>query len=240
MSLALWLLVFLVLSYVIGKLFEVSIGWKTVTWVFYPGMLVAAFGRFLACLAGQQKPGQVDLMRAGGPGDPPGNLPSGTWFRFLYGVGPFLTSLLAFLLVWHFLDRPIDVDETLPTLGFEAAAAEEGTEAVSAQLSELLGELGDQRLGAWQLWTFLYLGFALIIAPAPSRNDLVNVGSFCALLGVGAFALSQAGVDVVADRVYGGAFWHGFSFMVAMAVLLLLASVLLIFPLKLLRRNPKE
>lgn len=239
MSLALWLLVYMLLAFGIGRLYEITLGWRTVSLVFYPGMLVAAGGRWLACLIGQHK-GGADVFRTGGPSS--GGADSqggGWWFRFLYAVLPFAAVLLSFVFVWHLLGEPLSFDRPLPKIGFESSAVEDTAHHASSALSGIFDSLGRQRLGDWRMWLFLYLGWAFIVASAPARDDMIVVGVFSAVVGVIVFVLAQAGVEVVAGRVYRGAFWDGFSFLVAMGLLVLVATAILILPLKLIRR-PKE
>lgn len=236
MTLALWLLIYLLLTYALGKLYEVVVGWKTVGFAFYPGMLVAAGGRLLACLVGQQKSGKVDLMRSGGPtdGEPPGG---GAVFRFLFSIGPFMSCIVAFILCWSVaLDEPFDVPK-LPQLGVEVEAVGEGAQAVGSQLNEVLSEFKSMKVGDWRLWAALYLGFALTVAPAPGRHDLVAVTGLCGALGLVTFGLAQAGVEVVAKGVYGGVFWEAFSLLVGMAALTLVLSGVVLLPIKFLRSN---
>ncbi len=237
MSLALWLLFYMLVTFVIGKLWEVVAGWKTVGLVFYPGMLVAAGGRLLAALAGHgQKGGKADLMRADGPSS--GEAPQGPLlYRFLYSVGPFVAALAVFVLAWQALDEPVDLGKRLPRLGFESSAVGDTAEAATSQLGSVLDAWGSVELREWQAWVFLYLGFACVIAPAPSRNDLVAIAGLCLVLGGATFALTQAGVDVVAKGVYRGQFWEAFSALVGMSLLVLVLSCLMLLPVKLLRRG---
>lgn len=236
MTLALWLLIYLLLTYALGKLYEVIVGWTTVRLVFYPGMLVAAGGRLLACLVAQQNKSKVDLMRPGGPtdGDPPAG---GAVFRFLYSIGPFVACIFAFLLCWTLaLDEPFDAPK-LPRLAMEISAVGDGASAVGNQLNEVLGQFQDMKVGDWKLWAALYLGFALTLAPAPGRHDLVAVAGLCGAAGTLTFVLSQLGVEVVAKGVYGGAFWESLSLLVGMAALVLVLSALVLLPIKFLRSN---
>ncbi len=204
-------------------------------------MLVAGMGRMLACLVGRESPGQFDLLRSGGPSEESADKKSGGWwFRFLYALGPFATSLLVFILVWNLLDQPMDFGRDLPRLGFETTAAEKVIKTGRQQLESAWSELGNQKLGDWKMWLFLYCGFALIVPPAPSRDDLVSVATACGSVGLGVFGLAQAGVEVVASRVYGGAFWEGFSFLVAMTLVVLVATLLLLLPLRFLRKDDRE
>lgn len=239
MTLAMWLLIYLLLTYLLGKLYEVVVGWKTVGFVFYPGMLVAAGGRLLACVLAQQKSGKVNIMRAGGPtdGEPPAG---GAFFRFLYSVGPFLACIFAFILVWSYaLGEPFDAPR-LPRLGFEIEAVGEGASAVGNQLNEVLARFKSMRVGDWRLWAALYLGFALTVAPAPGRHDLVSVAGLCGALGLITFILAQAGVEIVAKGVYGGVFWEAFSLLVGMGALVLVLSGVTLLPIKFLRSNKED
>ncbi|MCW8139102.1 MAG: hypothetical protein KIT58_09390 [Planctomycetota bacterium] len=236
MTLALWLLIYLLITYALGKLFEVVVGWKSVGFAFYPGMLAAAGGRFLACLVGQQKSGKVDLMRAGGPtaGDPPAG---GAVFRFLYSIGPFVACIAVFVACWTWvLDEPFKVPR-LPQLAMEVEAVGEGAQAVGKQLNAFLGQLKSMPVGDWRLWAILYLAFALTVAPAPGRHDLVAVAGLSGALGLVTFVLQKAGVEVVAKGVYGGAFWQALSLLVGMAALVLVLSTIVLLPIKFLRSN---
>jgi len=238
MTLALWLLIYLAIGFGIGRLFEVLLGWKTVRLIFYPGMLVAAAGRFVACLVSQQNPGDVDILRSSGPTTGGADkLPGGWWFRSMYAVGPFLLSVAAFVVCWNLLGEPLDPGRTLPRLAFESSALERSADAASRQLEGVLDSLGRQRLGDWRMWLFLYLGFSFIVAPAPSKDDLISVGVFSAAVGLIVFGLAQAGVDVVARGVYRGPFWEGFSFLVTMALLVVVLTFLVLLPLRLLQKR---
>lgn len=237
MSLALWLVIYLLLTFLVGRLYEVSLGWRTAGLVFYPGMLVAAAGRLLACLVGQQERGKVDLMRGGGPSGARESLPGGHLFRFLWAVGPFVSTLLVFVFCWHLLERPLGFSGRLPQLDLDFDAVGESASTLSSFLGAIAGSVGEQRLGNWRWWAFLYLGFALVVASAPSKDDLVSVSLFSAAIGAVCLLLGQLGVDVVAQGVYGGSFWGGFSFLLAMSLLVLAGSALLLLPLKFLRSS---
>lgn len=237
MSLALWLVIYLLVTFLVGRLYEVSLGWRTAGLIFYPGMLVAAAGRLLACLVGQQEKGKVDLMRGGGPSGARESLPGGHVFRFLWAVGPFLSTLLVFVFAWHFLERPLGFSGRLPQLDLDFDAVGESASTLSTFLRAIVGAVGEQRLGDWRWWVFLYLGFALVVASAPSKDDLASVTIFSAALGAICLLLGQLGVDVVARGVYGGSFWSGFSFLLAMSLLVLAASGLVLLPFKFLRSS---
>jgi hypothetical protein len=239
MSLALWLLIYLGILYAVGRLYVLTLGWKGVSYAFYPGMLVAAAGRVLACLAGQQVRGKVDLMRSDGPSGSR-NLPGGHGFRFLYAVGPFVATLIAFTLADAFLQHPIQFSMRLPRLALDVNAVGQSANTLGDFLSAILASFSDQKLGDWRWWAFLYLGFALVVTTAPHRNDLVSVAGFCAVVGLVGFVLDQAGIDVIADRVYGGTFWGAFSVLVALGLLVLLVSAVVLLPMMILRRSNKE
>lgn len=239
MSLALWLLVYLVLTYAVGKLFEVVTGWKTVGLVFYPGMLVAAGGRLLACAIGQQKAGKQDVMRSGGPTDaePPGG---GAVFRFLWSIGPFVTCIAAFILLFGvILETDFDVPE-LPTIEAEVEAVGDAAQTIGEQLNAMIGKIKKMRVGDWRLWTMLYAGFALVVAAAPGRHDLVSVAGLCVTLGGAAFLLDQLGIRIVAKGLYSGVFWEAFSFLVGMAALVLVGSAVILLPIKLLGSKKED
>lgn len=237
MSLAVWLVIYLLLTFAVGRLYEVSLGWRTTGLIFYPGMLVSAFGRLLAALVGQQESGKLDLMRSQGPGSSRDSLPGGHLFRFLWAVGPFCATLLAFTFAWHFLDGPLSFDGRLPQLDMDFDAVGASANTLSGFLGDMLEGVGVQRLGNWRWWVFLYLGFALIVASAPSKDDLVSVSLFALALGAIAFLLGQLGVEMVARGIYGGSFWGSFSFLLAMALLVILLSGAVLLPLKFLRRS---
>ncbi len=238
MSLALWLLVYLVVTYAIGKLWELVVGWKTTALIFYPGVLVAAGGRMLACAIGQEKSGKADVMRSGGPTDsqPPAG---GPVFRFLYTVLPYLLSLVAFIAAWHFLDEPLSVGK-LPTLEFGVEAAGDSASAAGNQLNAALRGIADQEIGNVQFWLFLYAAFALIVAPAPGRHDLVGIAALCCVLGVTTFLLNQAGIEIVVGGVYKSTFWKGFSLLVGLSLVVLLLSCIVLLPIKLMGRKEKS
>jgi len=203
-------------------------------------VLVAAGGRLLACLATGNEVGQVDVMRAQGPGGQRGRLPEGHVFRTLWAIGPFVASLAAFVAVYALLDEPIAFGERLPRLPLELTAAERGATTIGAFLGSLLDSVGEQRLGDWRWWVFLYVGFALIVASAPSPSDLLAVAAAAAVVGLVLFGLARAGVDVVTDRVYGGVFWGGFSLLLTMGALVLATSALILLPLELFRRSKES
>jgi hypothetical protein len=241
MTLALWLLAYLFISYGIGKLYETTLGWKTVTYIFYPGVLVAAGGRLLAALLGGQKAGSLDLMRTKGPSSGGSDsVAGGWWFRFLYAILPFAACVIAFVLIWEALGQPMGFSERLPGLGFEAAAFSKGFGALGDFLSEIVGSFGDQRLGDWRMWLFLYVGFSLIVTSAPCQSDLISVGAVCAGVGLIVLILGQAGVKVVSNGVYGGTFWQGFSFLVAMALFLIVLTVAVLLPMKFIRSSKES
>lgn len=238
MSLALWLLVYLLVTYAIGKLWELVVGWKTTALLFYPGMLAAAGGRMLASAIGQNKQGKVDVMRSGGPTEaeaPQG----GTVLRFLHSVLPFALCLGIFIGVWAALGEPIDTGYTLPRLEANAEVVGDSAQAAGKGLNAVLNEVADKELGDWKFWVFLYAGFALIVAPAPGRHDLVGIAALCGAVGGATMLLSAVGVEVVAKGVYKGAFWEGFSLLFGMALLVLVLSCVLLLPMKLLGKKEK-
>ena len=51
--------------------------------------------------------------------------------------------------------------------------------------------------------------------------------------------LNEAGV-VVATNVYQGSFWQGFSFLLAMALFVLVVTLLLLLPIRFLRKDQRE
>lgn len=239
MSLALWLLVHLLVSYGVGKLWELVVGWKVTALVFYPGMLVAAGGRMLACAIGQDKSGKADVMRSGGPtgSQPPSG---GTALRFLYSVLPFALSLLAFVAAWHFLDGPLDFSGRLPQLEPGVEAVGDSAQAAGSQLNRVWEEVRGTEIGDWRFWLFLYVGFALVVAPAPGQHDLVAIASLCLVLGAATAGLQQAGIQVTAKGIYKGEFWEAFSFLVGMGLLVLVLSCLVLLPVKLLGQKEKQ
>lgn len=237
MSLAVWLVIHLLLTFLVGRLYEVSLGWRTTGLVFYPGMLVAAFGRLLASLIGQQEAGKLDLMRSQGPSGSRESLPGGHLFRFLWAVGPFCATLLAFTFAWHFLDGPLSFGGRLPQLDLDFDAVGESASTLSSFLGAMLDAVAVQRLGNLRWWVFLYLGFALVVASAPSKEDLLSVTIFSLALGAIAFILGQLGIDVIARGIYGGSFWGSFSFLLAMALLVTVLSGVILLPIKFIRRS---
>lgn len=241
MTLALWLLVYLLISYGIGKLYEVTIGWKGVSYVFYPGLLVAAVGRLLAAVLSNQKIGQLDLLRSGGPSRGGSDKVSGGWwFRFLYAILPFAMCVGCFVISWHLLNEPLSFNRTLPVLAFEQSAVDKGVVVLGNFLGDILHSFGDQKLGDWRMWLFLYVGFSLIITSAPSQGDLISVGGMCGVVGLIVLGLGQAGVKVVAGGVYGGAFWKGFSFLIAMSLFVIVVTVVILLPVKFIRSSKEN
>jgi hypothetical protein len=241
MTLALWLLAYLFISFGIGKLFETALGWKSTSYIFYPGMLVAAAGRMLAAVLAGQKVGSLDVMRTKGPsGGGSDGVAGGWWFRFLYAILPFTASVACFVVVWHLLDEPMGFGERLPVLGFETSAFSTGLGTLGDFLSEIIGSFGNQKLGDWKMWLFLYLGFSLIVTSAPCQSDLISVGAVCGVLGLIVLVLGQAGVKVVSNGVYGGAFWHGFSFLVAMSLFVIVLTVAIMLPIKFIRSSKES
>lgn len=238
MSLALWLLVYLLVTYAIGKLWELVVGWKTTALIFYPGVLVAAGGRMLACAIGQEKSGKADVMRSGGPTDsqPPAG---GPVFRFLYTVLPYALCLATFVVAWHMFDEPVSAQK-LPTLEFGVEAVGDSASAAGNLLNAVWRDIKGQEIGNVQFWLFLYVGFALIVAPAPGRHDLVGIAALCCVLGVVTFLLQQAGIEVVVAGVYKGTFWKGFSLLVGLSLAVLLLSAIILLPIKLMGRKEKS
>lgn len=240
MTLALWLLVYLLITYGVGKLYESTIGWRGAMYAFYPAVLVTALGRLLATLLSNQKIGQVDLLRTGGPSRGGSDkLPGGWWFRFLYAILPFACSVAAFVFVWDLLDEPMDFGRRLPGLSLDSAVFDHSLSTLGSFLSEFVRSFGHQRLGNVNMWLFLYAGFGLVVAASPSRDDLISVGAVCAGAGVLVFLLGKAGVQVVASGVYGGVFWRGFSLQVAMSLFVILATLVVLLPVKYIRA-PKD
>jgi hypothetical protein len=90
------------------------------------------------------------------------------------------------------------------------------------------------------MWLFLYVGFSLIVTSAPCQSDLISVGAVCAGVGLIVLILGQAGVKVVSNGVYGGTFWQGFSFLVAMALFLIVLTVAVLLPMKFIRSSKES
>ena len=241
MTLALWLLVYLLIAFGIGKLYESTLGWQKVTYFFYPAMLVAALGRLVAALLSNHKVGELDLLRTGGPTRGSSDRVGGNWwFRFLYAIMPFAASVGCFILVWHALDEPFGFSERLPVLGFDESGANRSLATMGGFFSELVGSFGDQRLGDWRMWAFLYCGFALIVASAPCKSDLFAVGLTCAGVGTIIFLLGKAGVSIGAGGVYSGDFWSGFSFLLAMSLFVVVGTVAVVLPAKFIRSSKES
>jgi hypothetical protein len=238
MTLALWLLVYLLIAFGIGKLYETTLGWQKVTYAFYPAMLVAALGRLAAAVMSNQKVGQLDLLRSSGPTrGSSDHVAGGWWFRFLYAIMPFAASVACFILMWHALDEPFEFSRRLPVLGFDEAGANRSLDTMGVFLSSLFSSFGDQRLGDWKMWLFLYCGFALIVASAPGKADLVAVGATSAGVGALIFVLGKAGVTVGARGVYAGDFWSGFSFLLAMSLFVVVGTIAVVLPAKFIRSS---
>src|SRR4051794_39723614 len=96
MSLGIWLAFYVTLSFLIGRLFASFVGWKFARIGFFPGVLLAALGRSLACIVTGTEAKKCDCWRRAGP-ETKGAPPGGSFFRVLFALGPFLLAIVAVL-----------------------------------------------------------------------------------------------------------------------------------------------
>jgi hypothetical protein len=240
MSLGIWLAFYIGLSFLIGRLYGAFVGWKFVRVALFPGMALAALGRATACLVTGNDAKKCDCWRTAGPVESKGGPEGGTFFRLLFAVSPFILALVGILLADHFLDRPVNFHAELPQISANAGRA--GHAFFDTCIDFSLGiwnALKDERLGNPSFWIFIYLAMSFVIGCSPSVEDAKAVAITCGVVVVLDIACEVIGVRVVVSEV-NGAFWRGFSLLVAYTIFVLFASGILFVPVKLLRDSRKE
>jgi hypothetical protein len=240
-GIAVWLAFYVAIAFLLGRLYASFVGWKFVRVAFFPGVAAAALARSLACLLTGNDAKQCDTWRQAGPVESKGAPPGSTGFRLFFAVAPFLLALVGVLLADWILDHPVKFDATLPSISTTPSKAGEtffGT-ATDFTIGIWHGVAG-QKLGDAGLWLYLYIAAALIIAAAPTTDDLKAVFVACGTIALTTMVSEFLGVSLVVNDLQGGPVWHGFSLLVAYAIFVLCVSAILLLPMKLLRDSRKE
>lgn len=237
MAVAIWLLVYLGIAFLIGRLYALFLGWGAVRVMFYPGIVVAALGRQLACIVTGQKAKEIDTARKSGPTHaqaPPGGL----GFRALFAFIPFVLAVVTFLVIDTLLDHPIHFRAALPGIAIGEGTGHTLWDVGVAYVRDMGHALGSQEIGNLRAWLSLYTGFALIVGGAPSADDAKSVAVGLAAIAVLLIGLQTAGVDVVYSR--SSTVWIAFSTFFALALFVMVASAILFLPIKFLRDARKD
>jgi hypothetical protein len=237
MAVAIWLLVYLGIAFLIGRLYALFLGWGAVRVMFYPGILVAALGRQLACIVTGQKAKEIDTARKSGPVHaqaPPGGL----GFRALFAFFPFALAVVTFLVVDTLLDHPIRFSARLPGIGIDEQTGRTLWDVGVDYVKSMGHALGSQEIGNWKAWLSLYTGFCLIVGSAPSSEDAKSVAVGLAGIALFLMALQAIQIDVSASR--SSSVWIAFSTFFALALFVVVLSAVLFIPIKFLRDARKD
>ena|SRR5579872_4900815 len=240
MSLGIWLALYIALAFLVGRLYATFVGWKFVRVAFFPGVVVAALGRLVACWVTGNDTKQVDCWRNAGPAEGKGAPPGSQLFRFLFAIGPFLLALSGVLVADWALDHPVRFSATLPTMSHDPARAGSTFFNTCYDFATgMLHAIRDQRLGDLKFWLYMYLAASFVVASAPSTDDLKSVAVACAVLVLGVIITEFLGLSVSVHHGFETA-WRGFSLLVAYTIFVFLASAVPFLPVKLLRDSRKE
>lgn len=239
MTVAIWLLAYLGVAFLIGRLYAAFLGWGAVRTLFYPGMLVAALGRSGVCVLTGRKTKEIDTVRKDGPvgaQTPPGGLA----FRAFFAVAPFLMSVLVFVLVDRLLDHPIGFRSRLPAIELEPQAGSTFLDVAIDCIKGYAHAIGGHELGDVKMWLYLYAAFALVIGSAPSADDAKAVAIALGTLFLVALGFGAIGLRFIISSFYGGDVWRAFSTLFGLSLFVLVASGALFLPIKFLRDARKK
>lgn len=241
MSLGIWLGLYILLAFLLGRLYATFIGWKFVRIAFAPGVLLAGTGRLIACWVTGNEAKKCDCWRNGGPAESKGAPPGSTGFRLLFSIAPFALALVGVLVAdWGF-GHPIHFDAELPRISTDPGHA--GSTFFDTGINFTHGmwnAVSSQKLGDATFWIFAYLAASFVVAAAPSTDDLKSVAVACAVLIVLVIASEFLGLGFEVRNRFAAPFWRGFSLLVAYTMFVLVVSGVLFFPVKLLRDSRKE
>jgi hypothetical protein len=244
MSLGIWLALYIVLAFLVGRLYATFIGWSFVRKAYLPGVVLAGTGRLIACWITGNDTKQCDCWRNAGPVETKGGPPGGTIFRLLFAIGPFGLALLGVLVADWALSHPVHFEAELPRLAGGAQAAGKTFLDTCVDFSVgMFHAMKHQELGNVSFWVFIYLAASFVVASAPSTDDLKAVAMACAacvlLVIANSFIMGVLGVGIDV-HAKAETFWRGFSLLVAYTIFVLVISGILFLPVKLLRDSRKE
>jgi hypothetical protein len=241
MSFGIWLAFYVFLGFLVGRLYGSFIGWKFVRIAFIPGVALAALGRQIACILTGTNAKECDTWRAAGPAESRGGPPGGTGFRLLFAVAPFALALVGVLVLEWALDRPVSFSAELPRISTDPGKAGKTFFETCLDFSYGMWDaVKGQKLGDASFWIYAYLAASFVIGCAPSVDDLKAIGVACGVVIIASIACEFLGVEVAVVHLYRGAFWRGFSLLVAYTNFILVCSAILLLPVKLLRDSRKE
>ncbi|MEZ0229465.1 MAG: hypothetical protein ACAI25_12620 [Planctomycetota bacterium] len=240
-SLGVWLALYIVLAFLLGRLYATFVGWKFVRVAFFPGVVLAATGRLVACWVTGNDTKQCDAWRQAGPAESKGAPPGSVGFRLLFAIAPFGLALLGVLVAdWGF-EHPVRFSAELPKMTTNAGDA--GSKFFDTCIDFTHGmydAMRHQELGDARFWLFIWLAASFVVGSAPSTDDLKSVAVASASSIVLVFAMEFLGLGVSIHNKLAAPFWRGFSLLVAYTMFVLVASGVLFLPVKLLRDSRKE
>jgi hypothetical protein len=237
MTLAIWLLFYLGVGLLVGRLYNSFLGWGAVRVLFYPGMLVAALGRVLACVLTGRKTKEVDTVRRNGPVG--ANAPEGSMgFRALFALAPFIMSLVTFLIIDALLDHPVSFRGRLPSVALQPEVGRTFVDVAIDYVQGIAHAFGSHELGDVKAWLYLYSTFALVVGTAPSTDDAKSVG--VAALSLGLFFTILEALHVRLEASLPSSVWVAFSTLVGFSIFVVVASAVLFLPVKFLRDARKD
>jgi hypothetical protein len=244
MSLGIWLGLYIVLAFLVGRLYATFVGWKFVRVAFFPGVVLAGTGRLIVCWITGNDAKQCDCWRHAGPVETKGGPPGGTVFRLGFAIAPFGLALMGVLAADWALGHPVSFDAQLPAISGGAQQAGRTFFDTCSDFSlGMFHAMKHQELGNAGFWVFIYLAASFVVASAPSTDDLKAVAAACAacvlIVTVNNFMSGVLGIGVEL-HARAEAFWRGFSLLVAYTILVLVVSGVLFLPVKLLRDSRKE
>jgi hypothetical protein len=240
-SLGVWLALYILLAFLLGRLYATFIGWKFVRVAFVPGVVLAGTGRLIACWVTGNDAKQCDAWRNGGPAETKGAPPGSTFFRLLFAIAPFGLALVGVLVADWAMEHPVRFDAQLPRMTTDAGEAGATFYDTCIDFTHgMYNAMRNQKLGDARFWIFIYLAASFVVASAPSTDDLKSVAVACAVSIVIAIGCEFLGLGIVVNNRFSGPFWRGFSLLVAYTMFVLVTSGILFLPVKLLRDSRKE
>ncbi len=230
MSLALWLIIYMLVAFLIGRAFTGALPWSTVRLFFYPGVVIDILGRSLACLfAGDGTEG--DFSRDGGPGALR-SVPGGPLFKSFYVLAPLVASIAVYI-GWEWaLGYPSGFEGRLPR--FETEGKIKLSDFAYEFMSGYVGGV-QRQIGQPRFWGYIYVSFALVIGCAPSLDDLKAGVVALLFVGVGLQIAGGMGIQQVVDIYDNAVFWRGFSSFIACSLFVLAVSGTVLLPVRFLR-----
>lgn len=243
MSLGIWLALYIVLAFLLGRLYSTLVGWKFVRVAFFPGVFVASTGRLLACWVTGNDAKKCDCWRTAGPAETKsGAPPGGILFRLLFAIAPFGLALAGVLLAdWAFAPHGMRVNAELPRISTDPGHAGKTFFDTCIDFTHGMAlSMSHQEIGDVRFWLFVWLAASLVVACAPSMDDLKSVVVACGVLILFVIGSEFLGLGFEIRNRLAAPIWHGLSLLVAYTMFVLAASGVLFLPVKLLRDSRKE